>query len=328
LRKIKVGIIGAGSLANSVHYPSLASIESAEISAICDINNERLQKTANKYGVKNRYVAYDAMLEKEELDAVYIIMPPHHLYDIAVNCLKKGKNIFIEKPPGVSVTQTRSLAWYAKRHSCKTMVAFNRRFIPLMRRVRDLVEARGPINQCVSVFYKNLMPEEPPYYQGAVDILTSDTIHSVDTLRWMAGAPVKKVYSSVRKLYAEYYNSFNALVEFENGAIGFLMSNWTAGSRIHMFEMHSKGISALVNPNEKALIYSDNKPEPEVLSTYEAAGGGEEFHIYYGFYNENKHFIECLVKDEEPETCFEDAVKTMELVDQIGKNASREASDI
>jgi len=325
--EVRIGMIGAGSHANAVHYPSLASIEEAEIAAMCDINNERLQKTADIYGVRNRYLDYRMMLEKEELEAVYVIMPPHQLYDIVVDCLKEGLDVFIEKPPGVSTNETRSLAWFAEKYGCKTMVGFNRRFIPLMRKTKDLVEQRGPINQCVSAFYKNLISEEPPYYRGAVDVLTSDVIHAVDTLRWMAGDGVKKVYSSVRKLFAGYHNSFNALVHFENGAIGFLMSNWAAGSRVHTFEMHSKGISAFVNPNEKALVYADNKPEPETISTYEAAGGSREFYVYYGFYHENKHFIECLLRDETPQTCFEDAVKTMELIDLIYRNSIHDMND-
>jgi len=327
LRRARIGIIGAGSHANAVHYPSLASIEEAEITAICDIDGERLQKTGDKYGVKNRYSDYKMMMEKEDLEAVYVIMPPYQLYDIVVDCLKEGLSVFIEKPPGVSVQQTRSLAWHADKHGCRTMVGFNRRFIPLMRKVKEMVEERGPINQCVSVFYKNLLSEEPPYYRGAVDILTSDTIHAVDTLRWMGGGEAKKVYSSVRKLFSEYYNSFNALVYFENGTIGFLMSNWAAGTRIHMFEMHSKGISALINPNEKALVYADDKPEPKIIPTHEAAGGSKEFHVYYGFYDENKHFIECVLKDEQPETCFEDAVKTMELIDSIRQNPVDEENE-
>jgi hypothetical protein len=53
------------------------------------------------------------------------------------------------------------------------MVGFNRRFIPLMRRAREIVEERGFINQCVSTFYKNILSQEPPYYSGAVDVLTS-----------------------------------------------------------------------------------------------------------------------------------------------------------
>ncbi|KYH41384.1 MAG: dehydrogenase [Candidatus Bathyarchaeota archaeon B26-2] len=323
MRKVKVGFIGAGSHANLVHYPSLASIEEAEVKAICDLNVERLRRTAEKYGVEKQYTDYREMLEKEELDAVYVVMPPHHLYDIVADCLREGLNTFIEKPPGVTTNQTKSLAWLAEKNGCRTMVGFNRRFIPLMQNVKATVEERGPINQCVSTFYKNVQSEEPPYYRGALDILTCDAVHAVDALRWMAGDEVDEVFSSVRRLYVPYHNSFNALIKFKHGAVGILMTNWTAGSRVHTFEMHSKGISAFINPDSEALIYSDNKPEPRRVSTFEAAKSRER-HVYYGFYHENRHFIDCVLEDKEPETSFRDAVKTMELVDRI----YREANDV
>lgn len=317
MRTIKIGVIGAGSHANYVHYPSICSIDIAKIVAICDINKDRLDTTADKYKIPSRYTNHKDMLDKEELDVVYAILPPHQLYDVAVDCLKDGVNLFVEKPPGITRNQIESLAWHAEKNGCKTMVGFNRRFIPLLRRVKEVLEKRGIINQCVSTFYKNMMSDEPPYYSGAVDVLTSDVIHAVDTLRWMGGSEVEKVYSSVRRLFYVYENSFNALVIFKNGAVGFLMSNWTSGSRIHTFEMHSKGISAFLNPNDKALVYADGKAEPEVISTFEAAGGSRDFYAYYGFLDENLHFIRCILEDREPETCFRDAVKTMKLVEMI-----------
>ncbi|MEM0327130.1 MAG: hypothetical protein QXN53_00950 [Thermoproteota archaeon] len=56
--------------------------------------------------------------------------------------------------------------------------------------------------------------------------------------------------------------------------------------------------------------------EPEEISTFDAAGGSTEFHVYYGFLGENIHFIRCVLEDREPETCFRDAVKTMELIEK------------
>lgn len=145
--------------------------------------------------------------------------------------------------------------------------------------------------------------------------MTSDGIHAVDTLRWMAGEP-KNVTSIVRDLYADYENSFNALIGFKNGCVGFLATNWAVGKRVHIFEMHAKGISAFVDPNEKAVIYSDNKEEGRVMRTTEVAGS-DEFSKYYGYYAENRHFIDCIKECRQPETNFEDAVKSMQLVEDI-----------
>jgi len=312
---VRVGMIGAGSMANAVHYPSLAEFKDAVIEAICDLDQKRLDETANKYGVERRYRDYRDMIERNHLDAIYIVMPPHHLYDIVIACLNKGLNVFIEKPPGISLEQTRNMALVAKKNGCLTMVAFNRRYIPLMRKAKSIVEERGPIIQCMATFYKNMVGQEHPYYQGAVDVLTCDAIHAVDTLRWMAGE-VERVASNVKSIYADYENSFNALIEFTGGCTGFLVTNWAVGKRVHTFEMHAKGISAFINPNEGAVIYSDNRDEGYVLKADEVAGS-REFAKYYGYFAENRHFIDCVRECRQPESSFEDAVKTMELLEDI-----------
>lgn len=317
MEKVCVGMIGAGGMANSVHYPSLAEFNDAEICAISDLDGDRLKKTADKYNVEKRYSDYKKMVSEVELDAVYIVMPPHHLFDLVIHCLNRKLNVFIEKPPGVTPEQTRNMALTAEKNGCLTMVGFNRRFIPLMVKVRKMVEERGPILQCVATFYKNSIGAGP-YYNGAIDILTCDAVHAVDTLRWMGGEVVA-VASDVRRLHAEYDNSFNALMRFENGATGVLLTNWVVGKRVHTFEMHAKGISAFIDGNSKAYIYSDNKEEGIVLDAVEVAGSKEN-HKYYGFYDENRHFIDCIKQKQMPQTNFADAFNTMELVEHIYHN--------
>lgn len=315
--KVKVGMIGAGGLANSVHYPSLAGFDDVEIAAISDLDEGRLKNTAEKYKVEKTYKDYKKMVNDVELDAVYIIMPPHHLFDLVIHCLNSKLNVFIEKPPGVTAEQTRNMALTAEKNGCYTMVGFNRRFIPLMTEAKRIVRERGEILQCVATFYKNSIGAGP-YYAGAIDILTCDAIHAVDSLRWMGGE-VSSVASDVRNIYAEYDNSFNALLKYENGATGVLLTNWVVGKRVHTFEMHAKGISAFVNGDDKAFIYSDNKEEPLILDAREIAGSSENYK-YYGFCAESRHFIDCIKNDEMPETNFADAFKTMELVNYIYKN--------
>jgi len=315
MNEVKIGFIGCGSFANRVHYPSLTKMDDVVIAAICDLNQERLQKTAAKYRISQTFTDYREMLNRVELDAVYIIMPPHHLFDVTVDCLNRKLNVFIEKPPGITRWQTESMARIAERNGCKTMVGFNRRFIPLMKKVRSMIEERGPMTLCVATFYKNTIGATEHYYSGAVDILTCDAIHAVDALRWMGGE-VKNLSSTVQKLYSNYYNSFVALTKFESGGTGVLLTNWAAGKRVHTFEMHAKGISGFIDPDRQAVVYTDNSPEGEVFSTSEAAGS-DEFHVYSGYYQEDRHFIDCIKQDTLPETHFGDAVKTMELVERI-----------
>jgi predicted dehydrogenase len=311
---IRLGLIGAGGMANSVHYPSLAELPEVEMSALCDIDAEKLNSTADRFGIDARYHSYVQMLEETKPDAAYILMPPHQLYDLVVHCLSKGIHVFIEKPPGITSYQTRQFAEHAKRNECLTMVGFNRRYIPLMTRVKEMSLGKGPVLHAVASFYKNMI-DAPPYYDGAIDVLTCDVIHAVDALRWMCGGELVKLASTVRSLHAGYENAFNALAAFDSGATGVLMSNWAAGTRVHAFEMHSKGFSAYVNPSDGAKIYDESDEATEI--TAQEVAGSDSFHKTYGFFDENKHFIDSIREGSEPGSNFEDATKTMELVDRI-----------
>ncbi|MGD9519736.1 MAG: Gfo/Idh/MocA family protein [Armatimonadota bacterium] len=318
--KVRVALIGAGGMANSVHYPSLAEFDDVELVGLCDLVEDKLQATADKFGIERRYTDYRKMVEETGPQAVYVLMPPHQLFDIVVWLLKRKLHVFIEKPPGVSREQTRQMAHWAEEMGCLTMVAFNRRFIPVLRYCRDKVRKEGGyIHQCVATFYKDHRTGGP-YYDGAVDILTSDAIHAVDALRFMAGVEPVKVASSVRALGRHFETSFNVLIEFENGCVGVLLSNWMTGGRVHTFEMHGFGISAFCDADTQAFFHKDNELNVEVISATDAAGS-EARHKSYGFFGENRHFIDCIKANQEPETCFTDAVKTMDLVEAIYRQA-------
>ena len=101
--KVRVAMIGAGSMANAVHYPSLASFPDVEIAAICDLDPARLHATADKYGVARRYSDYRQMIAEVAPDAVYAIGQPHLMYDVWVWCLRQGLNLYIEKPMGMTI---------------------------------------------------------------------------------------------------------------------------------------------------------------------------------------------------------------------------------
>ena len=317
MKKVNIALIGAGGMANGVHYPSLRECEDVNLVGLCDLVPSKLQATAERFEIDQTFSDYREMLEKTSPDAVYVLMPPQHLYPLVIHCLSQGLHVFIEKPPGVTLHQTKEMALAAEKNDCKTMVGFNRRFIPLLQRVKTIVEERGPIIQCMSTFHKNT--PNALYYDGVIDVLTCDAIHAVDALRWLGGGEVKAVASDINSFYSERENSFNALVKFTSGASGYLCTNWAVGGRIHIFEIHARAISAYINPDAggRAVIHT---PEGTTEITTEEAADSNETYKTYGFYAESRHFVDCIQQDQQPLTCFEDAVKTMELVTAIYRN--------
>lgn len=314
--KIKVAFIGAGNLANLFHYPSLVEMDDVELVAISDLVPEKLATTAKKYGVEKQFGNFREMLDKVACDVVYAIMPPHHVFDVAIEALNRKKHLFIEKPPGINHEQCRQLALAAERNGCITQVGFQRRHAPLFVELKRRVRERGPLHQVVTTFYKNHVGQ-PPYFNGAVDILTSDCIHVVDLIRWLADSEPKTVSSSVRRLAgATYDNSFNTLIQFENGCDGIVLGNWACGRRFLTMEAHGAGISAFGELETNGRVYADNQEQPTILKPNEVAGS-EERNRVLGFFQENRHFLDCVRAGKLPISHLGDALKTMDLVRRI-----------
>ena len=314
--KVRIGVIGCGSLANSQHYPSLTEMRDVQVVALCDILEPALNATGDKFNISNRYTDYRKMIEKHKLDCVFCILRPQHLYDIVMHLLRNKLHVFIEKPPGVTRYQTESMARVARENKCLTMVGFNRRFMPMLVQAKKAVERKGPMNACVATFYKD--GKAAGYDCYAMDILSCDTIHAVDSLRWMAGSEAKSVASCVATYDDVAPNSYYTLVRFENGVTGVLLANWATGGRVHTFEMHTRGASAFLNPSTEGVLNINGKTK--VVTTQEAAGSDQN-RKYYGFYGEDHHFIDCIKKKKQPVCNFDDAAKTMALVEAIYQNS-------
>jgi virulence factor len=154
MEKVKVAMIGAGGMANSVHYPSLASFDDVDIVAISDLDENRMNTTADKYKIEKRYTNYHKMVEDVSPDAVYVIGQPHLMYDIWIWCLDQGLNLYIEKPMGLSIHQAKSMATLAEKKGCITQVSFQRRTCPMVVKLHEECLKRSPIIHAVCRFYK------------------------------------------------------------------------------------------------------------------------------------------------------------------------------
>ncbi len=312
-KKARVAMIGAGDMANKVHYPSLASFEDVEFAAICDLDNDRMNATADRYGIAERYTDYRKMIEDLEPNAVYAIGQPHLMYDVWIWCLENRRNLFIEKPMGLTLHQARSLEYLAGKHGCITQVGFQRRSCPLLVNMRDACLKKGPIVHAVCEFYKCAMTP----FLGSRDHMMDDCVHSIDTVRWMCGGEVVDVQSRCRRVGVPNINWIGATLHFDNGSTGFIINSWSSGRRVFRVQMHAPGISTDAEVEGKAILYADGDHKGVEYDT-KAVAGSEELFVYGGFRAKSREFIDSVKTGTETTSSpFRDAVKTMEVAEKI-----------
>jgi len=313
LKKLRVCAIGAGQMANRVHYPSLASLEDVEMVAVCDIDEVRLRQTAQRWTIGQTFLDYRQMVESVQPDAVYAIGQPHLMYDIWVWCLDQGCNLYIEKPMGLTLHQAQMLAHLAAEHGAVTQVSHQRRSSPLLQLAYHECRARGPITHAVCEFYKCA----PEAMVGPRDHMMDDGVHAIDTLRWMCGGEVSGVESRCRRIGVPDINWIGATLYFDNGSVAYLLNSWVSGRRVFRVEMHAPGIAVDAEVEGAARVYADGDYEGKRFEAKEVAGSDELF-VYGGFQAKHREFADVLQgRSERTSSPFSDTVKTMEVAEVI-----------
>jgi virulence factor len=330
-RPLKVVVIGAGAMANRVHYPSLASMPDVEIVGVCDLNTAALNETADKYRIRGRYSDYRQAITELKPDAVYVLGQPHQLYDVWVWCLEKGLNIFIEKPMGVNLHQAMNITHLAQVNNCITQVGFQRRNAAMVTEMLRKCRENGPVVHAVCTFTKQC---EGPIMR-AYDEMYDITIHAIDTLRAICGGEIVKIDSVAQRIRIPNFNAIYALLHFDNGATGLLMNNHISGRRTFSFEIHCPDICGIGELEGTGMLYSASKKSGQAY--YEVAqgvaydamtmAGSKEYFIYGGYRAKHEEFIASIRSGNQPSSHFGDAVKTMQAGEVILAQALLQGAD-
>ena len=102
--KLRVGLVGLGTVGQVVHLPVLAGLKDKfEVVAVCDVSARLVEKIADAYQVKGRYTDHAAILAAEKLDVVEIFNSDEYHADCAVDALAAGAHVLIEKPVCLSL---------------------------------------------------------------------------------------------------------------------------------------------------------------------------------------------------------------------------------
>ena len=148
----KIGIIGLGMIACGRHIPELKNVKECKITAICDIDENKLKTVGDSLNIPTefRFTAYNDLINCSEVDAVEICTPNHMHIPMATAAVKAGKALNIEKPLSIDLPSCEPLKMAIKENNVPNMMSFTYRFMPAIRYAKWIID-NGLIGDILNV---------------------------------------------------------------------------------------------------------------------------------------------------------------------------------
>lgn len=231
---VKIGFIGAGGMGMR-HAELISQMEEAHLVAFCDVEKNRALQAAHRFShfEARFYTDYKKLLEAENLDALYICLPPYVHKDMGILAAQKGCALFIEKPIGLQLKNVERVAAAIEEANITTAVGYHFRYHHATQQARELLMTH-PQNVPALVYGRWLggFPNSSWWRkmnQSGGQIHEQAT-HILDLARYFVGE-IEKVYccAARREMHRSFRDSnvpdVTALTaEFANGAIGHFAS--------------------------------------------------------------------------------------------------------
>jgi len=220
MKKIKVGVIGVGSLGQH-HARVFAELTGVRLVGVADVDRARAVTIAGRHGCR-AVTDYRELLP--DVEAVSVVTPTllHHV--IARACLEAGRHVLVEKPLAATVEEARDLVAAASDRDVTLQVGHIERFNAAFR------ATRGAIKEPTLIECRRWAPFTS---RGAdVDVVLDLMVHDLDLVLGLISAPVQEIQASGVSILSPTTDVAQARVVFQNGCVATFSANRVAQSKV------------------------------------------------------------------------------------------------
>lgn len=242
MRRLRIGVIGTGTIANSAHLPAIVQLrDELELVAVVDIRADVVEDVARRFGAESWYTDYHQLLDRKDIDLVDICTPEFLHREQVAAAAAAGKHIHCEKPMAPSVEEADAMIDAARRAGVKLMIGHSRRFTRRYRLIREAIE-RGEIGDVRLVRENERRPAamysvlslrtgywhpqgDRPWISLAAfthGAALTNAVHETDLARWFVGQDATSVYaeSRINDPNGEVPDFITYTITFRNGSVG------------------------------------------------------------------------------------------------------------
>ncbi|MFW6270104.1 MAG: Gfo/Idh/MocA family protein [Bacillota bacterium] len=238
--KLKLGIIGCGEISVAT-AKAVNNSENMELAMCMDIRKDVAQSLGSKFNIP---VTTDTeeLLDKEEIDVVYIAVP-HDLHPkLAIQTAEHNKHVMLEKPIATNLEGADRIISSCRKNGVKLGICCPQRYEPTVQKARELIQ-KGVIGEITGIHIPFIVQKDESYWSGGYSgrvktnwrtskkragggVLMMNIIHNIDFLRYITGLEIEHVYGEydTKTTAVEVEDIAVATLKYSNGALGSIIA--------------------------------------------------------------------------------------------------------
>lgn len=335
MKKAGYAVVGLG--VGMRHVEAAANSERANLVAVCDLIQEKLDKVTEQFPGTLTYLDFDEMLKNPDIDIVSICVPSGMHADLAVRALEAGKHVLVEKPIDITVDAAMRIEEARVRTGKKAGVIHQNRNNADMAPILDAVRS-GRIGDLFYGDFEVKWFRTQEYYdkggwRGTWEMdgggsLMNQAVHTVDLMQWIMG-DVKSVTSKLgiynHKIETEDFTAF--LIEFKSGAVATFVSTTCAYPGLNT-GIKVYGTKGSIEANGDTLLLwkidgAEDDEEAKMLETYSgnSAAAALDPTLCTGHASMVEDMIAAVLDDRDPQILPMEAIKSVRIVNAVYESA-------
>lgn len=297
---VEVAVIGTGDF-GSQHVQTLSKIPGVNLSVVCDLNVKRAQDVSEEWNIPHFTDDVEEILLNKDIDGVIIATSESSHYSICIAALNAGKHVLLEKPITLNSNEVSNMYETARKNKRIFLPGHFLRFDASYYTIKEKLNS-GEIGQIHSIYARRNVPVERFSLHSRTHPVFMALVHDIDIILWYVQSRVKRVFALSKKTSTQYENPniFWGLIEFENGIVAALETQWLLPNHLGRYldvkleMMTSRGKVSLQYPGDNLSLALDHSFEtPDVTLWPEVHG------INTGaLRNELEYFISCILSND------------------------------
>ncbi len=327
---LNVAVVGCGYWGPNF-IRNFCSLPECKVKKVCDLDLQRLVHMKKLYSEIETTTNADDVFDDREIDAVAIVTPVRHHYEMAKKCLQAKKHTFIEKPMASSSLECKKLIELSQKKECVLMVGHTFLYSSGVRKVKDII-CTGDLGKILYISSRRL---NLGLYQADINVLWDLAPHDSSIILSILDSPPVSVNCQGKAHIHPLIEDITTMeIDFDNGTFVTIRNSWLDPYKIRdMIFVGAKRMLVYndLEPIEKIKIFDKRVETPPYYDTF------AEFHYSYHYGDvyspyiqeieplkvECQHFLDCIKNNSKPDTDGLNGLRVVQILEAASKSLKK-----